>query len=681
MDPKDRLFAELAVRLQLLTREQVATCVEHGARVSGKRASEVAVELGFISSDEAALVRAQETRVLERQQRPSAPGPLVEQRAKRSDPRSASSPPPAEPQAGTGAAKRRNPRNWEAPVHPTQGQVHVPRAATTKSPETSMRPPTPPRMSAPAPPREFADTAPGASFEFDDERPTGTHPRALHLADTAPQTLLARQQPTPRAGSAGMDAFPLAEGHEAAQARARADGSPQAPAPRGATSATVPQGFAVPPQDAAAARAAMAMGATLLGPASAVAPPSATFPGAAGGTLLQGFTAPPAAVPQAVALPVAPLPTVASPRTQPPPKAAERRPAGNVVPGESYLGKALALALRHGASDLHAHSGAPLSIRVDGQMRPLSGTSLLSAEAAERVIAEVVTDAQWAVLSRKGEVDFAYEIPGLARFRVNVYRQQRGLDAVFRIIAAKPPTLEDLGLPARLARLTDFRTGMVLCTGPTGCGKSTTLAALLYALTQSRPDHVLTIEDPVEYVYPPGPALVNQRQVRDHTSTFARALRAALREDPDVIAITELRDRDTIGLAISAAETGHLVLGTLHTGNAAQTIQRIISSFPADEQEQVRTMLAESLRAVVSQRLVPMAVGRGRVPAVELLMVTTAVSNLIREDKTHQLPSVMQTGRASGMMTLDDSLEELVRSGTVTAEAARRFAVKKERFA
>jgi twitching motility protein PilT len=222
---------------------------------------------------------------------------------------------------------------------------------------------------------------------------------------------------------------------------------------------------------------------------------------------------------------------------------------------------------------------------------------------------------------------------------------------------------------------------MVLCTGPAGCGKSTTLAALLGTLAQSRADHVLTIEDPVEFVLPAGRALVNQRQVREHTSSFARALRAALREDPDVIAITELRDRETIALAISAAETGHLVLGTLHTGSAAQTIHRIVSSFPQGEQEQMRVMLAESLRAVISQRLVPAASGRGRVPAIELLMVTTAVSNLIREDKAHQLPSVMQTGKAAGMVLLDDSLDELVRSGAVTMDAARRFAVRKERFA
>jgi twitching motility protein PilT len=351
-----------------------------------------------------------------------------------------------------------------------------------------------------------------------------------------------------------------------------------------------------------------------------------------------------------------------------------------VAPQDSYLGKALALALRHGASDLHVHSGAPLLVRVDGQLRPLSTATQLSAEAAEKVIAEITSDAQWALLARKGEVDFACELPGLARFRANVYRQQRGLDAVFRIIPRKPPSLEELGLPARLARLTDFRTGLLLCTGPAGCGKSTTLAALIDTLVQTRADHILTIEDPVEYVYPVGRALVNQRQVGEHTGSFSRALRAALREDPDIIAITELRDRETIALAISAAETGHLVLGTLHTGNAAQTIHRIVSSFPQNEQEQVRVMLAESLRAVVSQRLVPMAIGRGRVPAIELLMVNAAVSNLIREDKTHQLPSVMQTGKAAGMVTLDDSLQELVSAGIIAADAARKVATKKERF-
>jgi twitching motility protein PilT len=406
-------------------------------------------------------------------------------------------------------------------------------------------------------------------------------------------------------------------------------------------------------------------------------------PGAAGGTVFGvGGVPVPTGVPQH--LPAAPAPPPAPEAripSAPPPKAADVRPTGSSATGaQTYLGQALAMAVQHGASDLHAHSGAPLMVRVDGTLHPL-GDSALASEAAEKVIAEVMTDDQWGVLRERGEVDFAYELRGLGRFRVNVYRQQRGLDVVFRIVPPQPPTLQQLGLPETLARLVDYRTGMVLCTGPAGCGKSTTLAALLNLLVQSRPDHILTVEDPIEYVFPPGAALVNQRQVRDHTSSFSRALRAALREDPDIIAITELRDRETMSLAISAAETGHLVLGTLHTGNAGQTINRIVNAFPADEQEQIRAMLAESLRAVVSQRLVPMATGRGRAPAIEMLMVNTAVANIIRDDKTHQLPSVMQTGRAAGMRTLDDSLAELVQSGTVDKEQARRFAVKKERFA
>jgi twitching motility protein PilT len=345
-----------------------------------------------------------------------------------------------------------------------------------------------------------------------------------------------------------------------------------------------------------------------------------------------------------------------------------------------YLLRALHFAVKHGASDLHVHSGAPLMGRGAGRLMPFQGQKAMSPEMTEKAIAQILTDEQWEKLAADGEVDFPLELPRIGRFRANAYRQHRGLDVVFRILPPDPPRLEQLGLPSSLARLVDFRTGMVLCTGPAGCGKSTTLAALLGTLIQAREEHVLTIEDPVEHVYPPGRALVNQRQVRDHTSSFARALRAALREDPDVIAITELRDRETIGLAISAAETGHLVLGTLHTGNAVQTVNRIVSSFPADEQEQVRAMLAESLRAVVSQRLVPKASGKGRVPAIELMMVTHAVSNLIREDKTHQLPSVMQTGKAAGMITLDDSLDELLRAQVIERETARRFAVRKERF-
>jgi twitching motility protein PilT len=345
-----------------------------------------------------------------------------------------------------------------------------------------------------------------------------------------------------------------------------------------------------------------------------------------------------------------------------------------------YLLRALAFAVKHGASDLHVHSGASLIGRSSGRLLPFQGQKALSPESAEKAIAQIMTDEQWDKLAADGEVDFPLELSRIGRFRVNAYRQHRGMDIVFRILPPDPPRLDQLGLPSSLGRLVDFRTGMVLCTGPAGCGKSTTLAALLNVVVLARKEHVLTIENPIEFVYRGGQAIVTQRQVGSHTTSFARALRAALREDPDVIAITELRDRETMGLAMTAAETGHLVMGTLHTGNAGQTIGRIINAFPAEEQAQVRATLSESLRAVVSQRLVPRADGNGRVVALEILFVTVAVSNMIRECKEYQLGSIMQTGKSQGMVTLDDSLAELLAAGTIDKTQARRFAENKERF-
>lgn len=345
-----------------------------------------------------------------------------------------------------------------------------------------------------------------------------------------------------------------------------------------------------------------------------------------------------------------------------------------------YLLRALRFAVQHGASDLHVHTGAALIGRGSGRLLPFQGQKGLSPEAIEKAIAQILNDEQWEKLATDGEVDFPLELPKIGRFRANAYRQHRGLDVVFRILPPEPPRLEQLGLPASLSRLVDFRTGMVLCTGPAGCGKSTTLAALLNVVVGSRKDHVLTIENPVEFVYRGGNAIVTQRQVGSHTTSFARALRAALREDPDVIAITELRDRETMGLAMTAAETGHLVMGTLHTNNAGQTIGRIINAFPVEEQGQVRATLSESLRAVVSQRLVPRSDGNGRVVALEVLIVNSAVANMIREEKEYQVGSVMQTGKSQGMLMLDDSLAELLASGTIDKTQARRFAENKERF-
>ena len=345
-----------------------------------------------------------------------------------------------------------------------------------------------------------------------------------------------------------------------------------------------------------------------------------------------------------------------------------------------YLLRALRFAVQHNANDLHFHCGLPLMARVAGRLMPFQGHKALSAQAAEKAIAQVLTDEQWDILAAEGQVDFPLELPSVGRFRANVYRQHRGPDAVFRILPPNPPTLEQLGLPANLARLVDYRTGLVLCTGPAGCGKSTTLAALLNVVVMSRKEHVLTIENPVEFVYRTGESVVTQRQVGSHTTSFARGLRAALREDPDVIAITELRDRETMSLALTAAETGHLVLGTLHTSNAGQTIGRIINSFPAEEQAQVRATLSESLRAVVSQRLVPRADGQGRAVALEVLIANVAVANLIREEREYQVGSVMTTGKSQGMVVLDDSLAELVSAGMIEKAQARRFAENKERF-
>ena len=346
-----------------------------------------------------------------------------------------------------------------------------------------------------------------------------------------------------------------------------------------------------------------------------------------------------------------------------------------------YLHKVLSYAMRKGASDVHVHADAPLAARFNGRLGPMKGDAVISNRDAYRMIVQILVPRQLEQLQQAGQLDFAYTIPDVGRFRVNVYRSFRGTDAVFRLIPPEIRDLNELQLPPSLTKLTDFRTGIVLCTGPTGCGKSTTLAALLQHLNCTRQEHIITLENPVEHLYPAGKCWVNQREVNTHTQSFARALRGALREDPDVIAITELRDRESMALALSAAETGHLVLGTLHTASAAQTISRVINAFPGPEQEHVRAQLSEGLRAVISQRLLPRADGQGLIPAVEVLIVTTAVANIIRDDKVFQLPSVMQTGKALGMTSLDDSLQLLVSQGLVHKQDAQAIAAQKERFA
>jgi twitching motility protein PilT len=302
----------------------------------------------------------------------------------------------------------------------------------------------------------------------------------------------------------------------------------------------------------------------------------------------------------------------------------------------------------------------------------------MPAAEAEQLVLAALSPEERVSLAAAGELDFCLELDGVGRFRANCYRQQRGFDVVFRVISKEPPTLEGLGLPAELARFTEYHQGMVLVTGPAGCGKSATLAALVNLINEQREEHILTIEDPIEVVHHSKKCLVNQRHAGKHTASFARALRGALREDPDIIVIGELRDLETISLAMTAAETGHFVLATLHTNNAVRTINRMIGAFPSAEQGQVRTMLSGSLRAVISQRLVPRKGGGGRVPALEILILNRAISNLVREEKTVQIRSAIQTGGNLGMYLLEQSLNDLVKAGTVEKEAALKFAEEKK---
>jgi twitching motility protein PilT len=316
-----------------------------------------------------------------------------------------------------------------------------------------------------------------------------------------------------------------------------------------------------------------------------------------------------------------------------------------------------------GASDLHLSAGQPPLMRVHGDLKRTEHPALDPA-AVTALVQTVMTDVHRKQFEGEHDVDFACELPGIGRFRVNVFVQSRGPGAVFRSIPTVIPSLESLDLPPILKELCTKDRGLVLVTGPTGSGKSTTLAAMVDVINQTWEAHILTVEDPIEFVHPPKRCLVNQREVGPHTGSFSAALKSALREDPDVILVGEMRDIETISLALTAAETGHLVFGTLHTSSAPKTIDRIIDVFPAGQQGQIRTMLSESLEAVVAQTLLKKKTG-GRIAACEILTGTPAVRNLIRENKLHQIPSMMQTGQRAGMQTLDMALQELVKKDLV----------------
>jgi len=350
------------------------------------------------------------------------------------------------------------------------------------------------------------------------------------------------------------------------------------------------------------------------------------------------------------------------------------RTAGNG--GTAEIDALFRLMIQSKASDLHMSAGSQPILRIDGEIRPLTDRPVLTAADTERILWPIAPERNREEFQRRNDTDFAYEITGLARFRCNFFRDRKGIGGVFRQIPTKILTAEEMNLPKEVLDLCRLPKGLVLVTGPTGSGKSTTLAALIDYVNRTRTDHVITIEDPLEFVHDNKKCLINQRQVGEHTDSFKDALRAALREDPDIVLVGEMRDLETMAIAIETAETGHLVFGTLHTSSAPSTVDRIIDQFPSDRQSQIRVMLAESLKAVISQLLCK-KIGGGRVPVLEILISTPSVSNLIREAKIFQIPSIMQTGKKYGMCQMADSFLDLVKRKVIEPQEAWSRAIDK----
>lgn len=333
------------------------------------------------------------------------------------------------------------------------------------------------------------------------------------------------------------------------------------------------------------------------------------------------------------------------------------------------LDKLLVFAAKQDSSDIHLSAGNPPILRINGKLRRLDG-SKISSENMQSLINEVTSDKQKNILKESLELDFAYTIPGVARFRTNIFFQLRGESAAFRTIPERVKALAELKVPKGIYSLCREKKGIVLVTGPTGSGKSTTLAGMIDLINEENHDHILTIEDPIEYVHKGKNCLINQRELGEHTHSFSNALKSALREDPDVILVGEMRDLETISLALTAAETGHLVFATLHTMSAAETVNRIVDVFPPEQQRQIRAMFANAVQGIVAQRLLPTKDGNSRVAVHEIMMGTSAVRNLIREEKSHQLYSAIQTGGAYGMQTMDQALKKFYEAGTISKEEA-----------
>ncbi len=367
--------------------------------------------------------------------------------------------------------------------------------------------------------------------------------------------------------------------------------------------------------------------------------------------------------------PAAPVPKAAVPVPEPAAPAAASVPAAAEMGDRPAIDRLFRKMVEQGCSDLHLTSGNSPLFRKDGEIVPLGESAPLSGAEVSDLLRPIAAERYWREFEADHDADFSYEIPGVARFRCNLFLDRLGPGGVFRVIPSVIPTAEQLGLSKAILELCHLTKGFVVVTGPTGSGKSTTLASMVDYINKKRADHIITIEDPIEFVHPKGRCLINQREVGIHTGGFKPALRAALREDPDIVLVGEMLDLETAAIAIETAETGHLVFGTLHTNSAPSTVDRIIDQFPADRQSQVRTMLSESLKGVIAQTL-RRKKGGGRVAAMEVLIVNPAVGNLIREGKTYQIPSIMQTGKALGMVTMNDSLLELIRRKLVDPEEA-----------